>query len=73
MKICSQRFADVRRQRKVFEAPTFTSHDELTFAPVDVVKIEHTYFASAQTQTREQHQDCEIATAVTGAPIAGCQ
>jgi hypothetical protein len=73
LKIRCQRFADIRRQRKAFETPTFASDDELTCAPVDVVKIEHTYLASTQAQTREQHQDCEIATAATGAPIAGCE
>jgi hypothetical protein len=73
LKIRCQRFADICRQRKAFEAPTFASHDEFACAPVDVVKIEHTYLASTQAQTREQHQDREIATAATSALIAGCQ
>jgi hypothetical protein len=73
LQIRCQRFTDIRGQRKAFEASTFTSHDEFAYAPVDVVKIEHTYLASTQAQTREQHQDREIATAATGAPIASCQ
>ena len=65
-----QCLADIRRQRKAFDALTFASHHEFTRAPVYVVKIKYTYLSGTQAQTREQHQHSEIALAVVGAPIA---
>lgn len=58
--VCSQCFADVRRQRETLDAIAFASDDELTGAPIEVIEAQPADLAGAQAETYEQHQDGEV-------------
>ena len=71
--VCRHRFADVRRQWKMFNTASFTAHDDLAGSPIDIVKTKLGDFARPQAETDQHGHDREVAAAVSSAAVARCQ
>jgi hypothetical protein len=73
MQVRSHRFTDVRGQRQTFGTVRFTTHDDFAGSPIDIVEYKLGDFARPQAEPDQHGQDREVAAAVLGVAVAGCQ
>jgi hypothetical protein len=60
----------VNRQRQTFSPVTFSAHDDLSAAPVDVIQLHGSEFPGPEPQTREYRQHGEVAATDHAAAVA---
>jgi hypothetical protein len=69
--VCSDRLANVRRQRQTLDTIALASDDELAWTPVEVIETERADFTGAQAEPDEQQEHRVISPAFSRSPIAG--
>ena len=68
-----ERIPNVLKQRKALADSTLATDDDLARPPADVVEFKGDHLSCAQTEPREEKEDCVIAAADRGPPIAGAE
>jgi hypothetical protein len=71
--IRSDRLTDVPGQWQTFVTICFAMHHDLAGSPIDVVERKLGDFGRPQAETDQHGQDREVAAAIQGAVVAGCQ